>query len=218
MEWYSKLEGLNPREGKRLEGLARQAGPGPIVEIGSWKGKSTIYLAKGSLRGKKVTVYAIDPHTGSAEHKKQYGKVWTFTEFKNNISRAKVGSVVKPVLLFSTEATKKIKANPSLVFIDGAHDYKSVKQDFNAWFPRLVDGGYIAFHDTILWDGPRDLTKEKIIGSRNFRNVGFVDSLLWAQKVKSNTALDRLRNRLVLLTKDLYEMSYKAYSLVRYGK
>jgi len=46
-----------------------------IVEIGSWQGKSTIWLAKGSLAGNKARIYAIDPHTGSSEHKNWYKKV-----------------------------------------------------------------------------------------------------------------------------------------------
>src|SRR3989344_4837250 len=52
------------------------------VEIGSWKGKSTICIAKGLNDGRKGKVYAIDPHTGSPEHRNIFGKVDTFKEFE----------------------------------------------------------------------------------------------------------------------------------------
>jgi predicted O-methyltransferase YrrM len=66
---------LFEREGELLYDLAKNCtGKGVIVEIGSWKGKSTIWLGKGSKRGKKVLIYAIDPHTGSPETKRIFSK------------------------------------------------------------------------------------------------------------------------------------------------
>jgi predicted O-methyltransferase YrrM len=64
---------LSDNEGELLFNLAKNCkGEGKIVEIGSWKGKSTVWLASGSKSGKNVKVYAIDPHTGSSEHKEKY--------------------------------------------------------------------------------------------------------------------------------------------------
>src|SRR5574337_1383187 len=80
------IEGwLGDREGEVLYDLARKCtGRGAIVEIGSWKGKSTIWLAKGSKAGNGVKVYAVDTHTGSSEHRQDAGGVWTFDAFKRN--------------------------------------------------------------------------------------------------------------------------------------
>ena len=58
---------LTLKEGKLLYNLSKKNDNGVIVEIGSWKGKSTIYLAHGSKNGKKNKVYAIDPHEGLTE-------------------------------------------------------------------------------------------------------------------------------------------------------
>ena len=81
---------LTRSEGKLLFNLAKScAGRGVIVEIGSWKGKSTIWLAKGSQAGQNAKVYAIDPHAGTSEHRRQ-GKISTFEEFERNISQAGV--------------------------------------------------------------------------------------------------------------------------------
>jgi len=63
-------------EGKLLYRLAKRCtGRGVIVEIGSWKGKSTIWLASGSRAASRSKVHSIDPHTGSPQHHDMFGKV-----------------------------------------------------------------------------------------------------------------------------------------------
>ena len=74
-------------EGKLFYHTARRCtGEGAIVEIGSWKGKSTIWLGKGSKAGNGVRTYAIDPHTGSPEHQEMEQQP-SFEEFERNIAR-----------------------------------------------------------------------------------------------------------------------------------
>ena len=78
---------LTPKEGRLLYDLARRCtGRGVIVEIGSWKGKSTIWLANGSRRGAGVKVYAIDPHTAESDNLATQSPVPTFPEFSANVS------------------------------------------------------------------------------------------------------------------------------------
>ncbi|MBM2805376.1 MAG: hypothetical protein HW419_3269, partial [Deltaproteobacteria bacterium] len=80
-----RVEGfLGRREGPYLFRLAKRgARLGVIVEIGSWKGKSTIWLAKGSEAVKGQLIYAIDPHTGGADFETLgYTKVDTEKEFR----------------------------------------------------------------------------------------------------------------------------------------
>ena len=116
-----KVEGwLTDEEGKLLYNLAKECtGAGVIVEIGSWKGKSTIWLGKGSKRGNKVKIYAIDPHTGSSEHKEMYGNVWTFEEFIKNIKNAKVDDIIIPIVETSEEASRNFDEPVELIFVDG---------------------------------------------------------------------------------------------------
>jgi len=188
-------------EGEFLYNAARNCtGKGVIVEIGSWKGKSTIWLGKGSKAGNKVEVYAIDPHTGSSEHQKE-GPVWTFEEFKINIKNAKIDDIVVPIVKTSADAAKNFKKPVELIFIDGAHEYEMVKLDFELWFPKLVEGGFIAFHDTCWGQEPARVVKEFVFTSRNFRNIGIVGSITFAQKVKQNSIKDMIRNRYLLLLK-----------------
>lgn len=206
-EAASKAEGwLADAQGKFLYNAAKNCqGRGVIVEIGSWKGKSTIWLAKGSKAGRNVKIYSVDPHTGASSYRERYGEVWTFEEFKQNIKLANVEDVVVPVIKTSKDAARDWDGKSiELLWIDGEHEYEMVKLDFELWYPYLIEGGTIAFHDTIGWPGPQRVVKDKIYKSHNFKDVGFIGSLTYARKVRQNSLAERLRNRWVLLLKDVY--------------
>ena len=80
LEYSNKAEGfLSPNEQVTLFSKALNV-KGAIVEIGSWKGKSTIMLAYGSIAGNGNKVYAIDPHTGRPDVPEEYLKIDTFQE------------------------------------------------------------------------------------------------------------------------------------------
>lgn len=201
---------LTDAEASILYRLALQAPArkdGVILEIGSWKGKSTICLASGSLLNSKMKVYAVDPHTGSEEHQQADKKVWTFDEFTKNIKDAKVSDFVSPVLKTSQDAAKEFKQPIQLLFIDGDHSYEGVKTDFDLWFPKVVNGGVIAFHDTIGWQGPRRLVNQEVFRGRQFKNARFAGSITYATKVKENTRFDRLKNFYVLQLKHVTELA-----------
>ena len=203
------IEGwLQPAEGLFLYKTAKNCGGrGVIVEIGSWKGKSTIWLAKGSKTGSNVKVYAIDPHTGSPENIKKRREIWTYQEFKRNIEKAEVQDIVMPVIKTSEDAAREWNGKPiELLWIDGAHEYEMVKLDFDLWSPYLIEGGIIAFHDTIGWEGPGRLVKEALYTSRNFANVRFIYSITYARKVRNNSITQRIRNNWVLLLKNTCEV------------
>ncbi|MBI3825278.1 MAG: class I SAM-dependent methyltransferase [Candidatus Rokubacteria bacterium] len=198
------IDGWLPEfEGRHLLALARRCtGRGVIVEIGSWKGRSTIWLALGSRAGAGGRVYAIDPHTGSWEHQAPGTVVATFEDFRRNIARAGVGDLVVPLVMPSVEAAGGFAEPVELIFIDGAHGYEDVKQDFLAWFPKVVEGGIMAFHDTTVgWEGPRRVVEEMLFRSPRFRRVGLVGSITYAEKVAQATAAERLRNRYALAVK-----------------
>ncbi|HYC19253.1 MAG TPA: class I SAM-dependent methyltransferase, partial [Candidatus Bathyarchaeia archaeon] len=171
---------------------------GVIVEIGSWKGKSTIFLAKGSEAGQRVKVYAIDPHEGGESADP------TFHEFKKNIANARVEDNVAPIVKTSEEAAKDFLEPCALIFVDGSHEPDSVKQDFALWAPKLIEGGIIAFHDTIGWVGPRMLVKDSLYKSNNFKNVRFARTITYGEKVVQNTFVDRLKNRYFLVCNDIF--------------
>lgn len=212
-KFIDKVEGyLTYREGETLYNLAKNCkGNGVIVEIGSWKGKSTIWIGNGSKNGNKVKIYAIDSHIGSSEHQKENEKTWTFEEFKKNIKNAKVDDIIIPLVKTSEDVAKNFDKPVEFIFIDGAHEYEFVKLDFDLWFPKVIDGGIMAFHDTMCYDGPKKVVRDLVYKSKFFKNVGFVDSITFAQKVKKNSLRDHIRGRYVLLLNDLCEFAYKLH-------
>ncbi len=194
------IEGwLSEPEGRLLYELARNCtGRGVIVEIGSWKGRSTIWLASGSKAGSAVPVHAIDPHTGSPEHRPGGARVATFEEFRANVARAGVDDLVVPMVQPSLEAAVAFTLPVELVFIDGDHAYEAVLADFHAWFPKVVDGGVIAFHDTIGWEGPERVAEEHLYRSSRFRGVRLCGSIAYGIKTAHATAAQQARNRYAL--------------------
>ncbi|MDW8289338.1 MAG: class I SAM-dependent methyltransferase [Armatimonadota bacterium] len=202
-----KVEGwLTVEEGELLYQLARACkGKGVIVEIGSFKGKSTIWLAKGSLAGAGVRVFAIDPHTGSEEHRQDGQPVWTYDEFVVNLRHAGVEEVVTPLLTTSAEAAAGFDQPVELLFIDGDHRYAAVRQDFDLWFPKLLEGGYLLMHDTIRWDGPRRVARESVYLSPHFCEVGFVHSITFGRKGRQEASSLLWRRRYLLLLHVVYD-------------
>ncbi len=204
MNMIKKIDGwLTDKEMQFLYNTARGAGlKGAIVEIGSWKGKSTVCLAlglKNSKSGKKV--YAVDWHKGSNEH----GHVNTFREFKKNIKKSGVSHHVVPVVMKSENAAKvwsKKKAPISFLWIDGSHEYEDVKKDFVLWNPYLIEGGIIAFHDTLFWSGPKRIVNEFVFKG-NFRNIGIVDDITYGIKANMLTPKDKFHSSYVRCIRDL---------------
>ena len=145
-----------------------------------------------------MPVYAIDPHTGSAEQRERYGAVNTFAEFQQNIRSGGVEDVVRPLVATSRQAAETFSEPVELLFIDGAHDYDSVRDDFDRWSPKIIEGGCIAFHDTRK-PGPRRVVQESICPSRGYADIDWVDSIIVVRKVTANSAVDRWRNRSVFL-------------------
>jgi len=186
---------LSSKEGCLLFDLAKRVeGRGVIVEIGSWKGKSSIWLGNGSREGKNINVYAAYHFSGSPEHRKDVGGVWTFDEFKANIHKAGVGNIVVPIVKTSEGAARDFNHPIELLFIDGAHDYHSVKSDYNLWEKKVVDEGVIGFHDS-EFEGVRTFLQELINENPNLKFVDFGGSIACVQKTDRISKIGFLTNR-----------------------
>ncbi len=212
---------LHP-EGKLLYQLAKACSKkAAIVEIGSWKGRSTVWLYFGSVRGNRAPIYAIDPHTGSPELKKRHGGSSSLGEFKDNMKRIKAFDLVIPLVKKSKEAAGEFGQKVGLVFIDGDHSCKAVKEDFELWFPKLINKGLILFHDTIQFEEVNRVVREMVFKSKKIKNIKIVDSIVWGQKCQKLSVVDCLRNRYVLFLHDfsVFFSKFNApYFLVNFGK
>lgn len=209
-------------EGAALFRLAEQCtGRGVIVEIGSWKGKSTIWLAHGSRSGAKMRLYAIDPHTGSWEHRRSGEPVWTFEEFRSNLRRFGVDELVTPILKASEDAATNFCEPIELLFIDGAHEYEAVLRDFDLWVPKVVEGGMVVLHDSnaggipildnylVEWMGPRRVAEQRILKSRGFCEARLADTLTIARKTEQASWLQVIRSRTILAFRLVYNTLFR---------
>ena len=192
---------LTDEEGEALYELARDCtGKGVIVEIGSWKGKSTVCLGLGSQAGAAVPVYAIDPHAD-----------YRFGDFKTNVERVGIAELVRPVPSLSQAAADGFDEPIELLFVDGSHEYELVLEDFEGWVPKVVDGGWVAFHDTTWTRGPRKVVGSAVYRSRRFKDVRFVvGSTTVGRKVEENSLLDRAHSRYVLGVKTAFWLGSSA--------
>ncbi|MFH1181256.1 MAG: class I SAM-dependent methyltransferase [bacterium] len=196
---------LTEAEGFSLYNIAKKIKTGNvIVEVGSWKGKSTICLGNGSKDGNKVRIFAIDPHIGSSEHQKMFGKVDTLEEFKQNIDRASIAEFVEPIRDTSENAAEKLCQRIEFVFIDGAHEYNFVKLDFKLWFSKVINGGVLAFHDSWHFIGPNLATAIPLLVSLKIKNPKLVDTITYFEKVERNSLFDRLRNISFVIYRTLF--------------
>lgn len=123
-----------------------------ILEVGSWKGRSTSCLAANTLgRG---FVIAVDTWQGSVEHQPELkGKPTSglWFAFMANVSRF---DNVWPLPMNSLSAAQVISLSPilfDLIFIDASHDHESVKADIQAWLPLLAPSGVLCGHDAFRW-------------------------------------------------------------------
>jgi len=205
----SRIQGwLSYHEGLYLYALAA-AGPGKgeIVEIGSWKGKSTVILAQGSKRGNREKVHAIDPHQGGSDQEAYgYKNVNSEMEFWSNLEREQVTDYVIPLVMKSEEAVTGWSKPIRLLWIDGDHSYEAIKKDFLLWEPFVVPGGIIALHDTYAWEGPKKVVEEIILPSPRFMVIGLVDSITAVKKVSRFAPLSLLRNHCLLFFRHLYNL------------
>jgi len=146
---------------------------GVILELGSFKGRSTLALALGSKSGPNIKVYAVDifsafPMGDGAMHRGKY-----LLTFQRNMKAFGVDDIVVAVQSTTDEAAATWNKPISILFIDACHDYESVRRDYENFSKFAVPGGIIIFHDTDEFDGPKRFVGEISNNSilRNFRNM-----------------------------------------------
>lgn len=157
----------------------------PIVEIGSFMGRSTICLGWGSKLGRGVRVFAVDPHRGSVEHQEYLkSSIGTYPTFVNNMTRAGLEELVIPVRDKSDAVARRFENESlGLVYIDGDHDLAD--HDFDLWFPKLIAGGYILMHDSagpLAWPAVQEAARTRILESDVCEFVTEVDSITVGRK------------------------------------
>jgi predicted O-methyltransferase YrrM len=122
-----------------------------VIEIGSWLGSSTRFLATSVANGGKV--YAVDTWAGSPGepvHMQDPRLPYLYQLFLSNVKHAQLTGKIVPVRMNSLEASKALNVKADLIYIDGAHDTTSVYLDILHWHSHLNEGG-IMCGDDWLW-------------------------------------------------------------------
>jgi predicted O-methyltransferase YrrM len=206
------IEGiLSKKEQKLLHELAQRS-RGNIVEIGSWKGLSTVCLALGLEKGYKV--YAIDPHKGSALHKMK-GNKNSYKEFMNNIIKLNVQDLVIPMVMTSKKAFESWdKGEIDLLWIDGNHEYEYVKYDVENWTKLLNENGILAMHD---FASPIDIDVTKVVFNTVVNKMEFVkviDKIILFRNTGIGThGINEIKLRFITLYRKLLYKNYNSFPI-----
>ena len=150
---------MPPEEGTALFEYAVERLPhGPAVEIGTYCGKSSVYLgAAAKLTG--GTVFTVDHHHGSEENQagwehhdttlvdERTGRLDTLPTFRRTILRAGLDDEVVAVVGASATVARWWATPLSLLFIDGGHGEKPAHDDYDGWTPHVMPGGLLVIHD-----------------------------------------------------------------------
>lgn len=142
---------LTDEQAELLHHRAANLPPGArIVEIGSYRGRSTIVLALAVADGVGVT--AIDSHDGTNRGPRQIHGAWDegqadFLSFHSNLRAAGVAPRVQHIRARSRDALARVDGSIDLLYIDGAHQFRAAAGDIRCWGQRVAEGGTLLVHD-----------------------------------------------------------------------
>ena len=161
-----RAKGFMPEdEGDLLFRIALERLPhGPALEVGTYCGKSGIYLGAAAQQvtaatGTTAVVFTVDHHRGSEENQAgwehhdasvvdpELGLMDTLGQFRKNIARAGLEDHVVAVVGQSTTVSAHWRTPLSLLFIDGGHGEQPARDDYEGWTPHVMPGGLLVIHD-----------------------------------------------------------------------
>ena len=190
---------LEKQEAEALYQFAKKySSLGPCLEIGSYCGKSAIYLGAAMKENNQI-LYSIDHHKGSEEQQPgeeffdldlldETGKgINTLPFFLETLDKAGLRDNVVPIVSTSLEASEVWSEPLAMVFIDGGHSDQAANDDYDVWHPHIMQGGLLAIHD--VFPNPEDggrppfniYTKAK--ESSLFKEVDMINSLALLEKL-----------------------------------
>lgn len=150
---------LHPDEGRRLHTLALEQSPqGACLEIGSYCGKSAVYLGR-ACQQVGGTLFTVDHHRGSEEHQVGEGYhdpelfdasrqlVDSLPALRDTLRAAKLEDTVVPIVAASPVVSRHWSTPLALLFIDGGHSMEAAQADYDGWAKTVMAGGVLAIHD-----------------------------------------------------------------------
>ncbi len=157
---------MDAAEGAALHDAAYGiADRGPVMEVGSYCGKSTVYLGT-ACKARGALLYALDHHRGSEENQPGWehhdpdtwdasaGAMDTMPFFRDTLRRAQLEDTVIAIVTQSRLAARHWNIPLSLLFIDGGHALEMAMIDYRGFSPHVMQGGILAIHD--IFPDPKD--------------------------------------------------------------
>ena len=177
--WFTHGEARYMAE--TLQYALREPGRYNVVEVGSYEGRSTVVLANiVRLISPTSIVWCIDPFDGEVEKDDKRTMTPTYNTFMGNIRSRGLDRWVRPIVKRSTDVEWD-NGPIQFLFIDALHDYDSVVEDFNHFWPHVAKDGFICFHDRQWHDGVVKATNEFVKGGCIYpvgqSNTFFVSSM-----------------------------------------
>ena len=190
---------LEKQEAESLYQFAKKySSLGPCLEIGSYCGKSAVYLGAAVKENNQI-LYSIDHHKGSEEQQPgeeffdldlldETGKgINTLPFFLETLDKAGLRDNVVPIVSTSLEASEVWSEPLAMVFIDGGHSDQAANDDYDVWHPHIIQGGLLAIHD--VFPNPEDGGRPpfniyiKAKESGLFKEVDMINSLALLEKL-----------------------------------
>ena len=150
---------MPPEEGLALyRTAAAYAGLGPVLEVGSYCGKSTIYLASAARQAGQLVV-TVDHHHGSEENQPGWeyhdaslvdpatGRLDTLPFLRATLTGLGLDDDVIAIVGRSADVARLWRMPLGMLFIDGGHTEAAAQADYEGWAPRVAPGGALAIHD-----------------------------------------------------------------------
>ncbi len=186
---------LSRREGRLLYYFSSLLGhKGSVVEIGSFAGKSTAFLALALKETGASHVFSIDPHLGQthADSPRVKSKE-TFGRFKKNLKNLGLEKRVVILRKTSEEANRGWTKPIAVLNVDGLHEYEFAREDLRLWLPHLIPGGAVICHDAFSpYPEVFAAVREMVFDSGEFRFVGVSESQIFAIKGEPTSLLERI--------------------------
>ena len=146
-------------EGLFLHERGVEQGPhGPLLEVGTYCGKSAVYLG-AAARATGSTLFTVDHHHGSEENQAgwehhdaslvddEFGLMDTLPVFRRTLARAGLEDQVVAIVGRSTTVSAHWRTPLSMLFIDGGHAEIHAQNDYTGWAPWLANGASLVIHD-----------------------------------------------------------------------
>ena len=195
---------MPPDEGLALHDAAATVpeGGSPLLEIGAYCGKSSVYLG-AAARDRDTVLFSLDHHRGSEENQPgwefhepdlvdpEVGRIDTLPRFRRTVHDAGLEGAVVAVVGDSPTVARHWRTPLALLFIDGGHGEEPAHRDYESWVPWVEPGGLLVIHDVFPdpADGGRPPFEiyQRALGSGAFEEVSATGSLRVLRRIADGT-------------------------------